>query len=60
MSIELNQYSCHRWYMVEIHNSMAILVLHEELPGVYAFNTGGVRKWIIGEKSLFLIQEYRF
>jgi len=59
MSNELNQYSCHRIYVFKFQNDMSIFVLHIIIPGVYAFNTRGVRKWIIGEKGLILIQEYQ-
>jgi len=52
---ELNQYSCHRTYMFKFQNDMTILALHDTVPGVYAFNTRGVRKWIIDEKGLILI-----
>jgi hypothetical protein len=57
MSNELNQYSCHRTYMFKFQNDMTIFVGNDTVPGVYAFNTQGVRKWIINEKSLFLIRE---
>jgi hypothetical protein len=59
MSNELNQYSCHRIYMINFQNDMTIFVLHDTMPGVYGFNTRGVRKWIIDEKGLILIQEYQ-
>jgi hypothetical protein len=57
MSNELTQYSCHRIYVFKFQKDMTIFVLHHIPPGVYAFNTRGVRKWIIGEKSLILNQE---
>jgi hypothetical protein len=50
MSNELNQYSCHRIYVFKFQNDMTIFVLLNTIPGVYAFNTRGVRKWIINEK----------
>jgi hypothetical protein len=59
MSNELNQYSCHRIYMFNFQNDMIIFVLHDTIPGVYDFNTRGVRKWIIDEKGLILIKEYQ-
>ena len=59
MSNELNQYSCHRIYMFNFQKDMIIFMLYETIPGVYAFNTRGVRKWIINEKGLLLIQEYQ-
>jgi hypothetical protein len=60
MSNELTQYSCQRTYMIKFQNDITIFDLYDTLPGVYAFNTRGVRKWIIGEKSLNLIQDSRF
>jgi hypothetical protein len=56
MSNELNQYSCHRIYIFNLQNDMSIFVLHDTTPVVYAFNTRGVRKWIIDEKGLILIE----
>jgi len=38
---------------------MSIFVLRITIPGLYAFITRGVRKWIIGEKGLILMQEVR-
>jgi hypothetical protein len=45
--------------MVKIQKDMTKFVGYEIIPGVYAFNTCGVRKWIIAEKDLILMQEYR-
>jgi hypothetical protein len=39
---------------------MTTFVHADTRPGVYAFNTGGVRKWIIGEKDLNLNMNSRF
>jgi hypothetical protein len=39
---------------------MITFVLHNTKPGVYAFNTRGVRKWIIGEKDLNLKKNSSF
>lgn len=54
MSNELNQYSCHRIYMIKIQKDIAKFVRLDSRLGVYAFSTGGVRKWIIGKKVLHL------